>query len=77
MDTTTAVVATGVVVTAGRWSEDKDIPFRIFVGFGFLAIMLAVLSSTNEKLAESFAALVLVSAALLYAVPIAKKIGAL
>lgn len=77
MDTTTAVVATGVVVTAGRWSEDKDIPFKIFVGFGFLAIFMAVLSSTNQKLAETFAVLVLVSAALMYAVPIAKKIGAL
>lgn len=77
MDTTTAVVATGVVVTAGRWSQDKDIPFRIFVGFGFLAIILAIMSSGNQKLAEAFGALILVGAAVVYAVPISKKIGAL
>lgn len=77
MDTTTSVVATGVVVTAGRWSQDKDIPFRIFIGFGFLAIFLAVMASGNQKLAEQFGALILVAACMTYAVPIGKKLGAL
>lgn len=77
MDVTTSVVATGVTVTVGRWSQDKDIPFRIFVGFGFVAIFLSVMSSGNQKLAEAFGALILVSALLYYAVPISKKIGAL
>lgn len=77
MDVTTSVVATGVVVTAGRWAQDKDIPFRIFIGFGFLAIFLAVMSSESPKLAGQFATLVLVSACLMYAVPIGKKVGSL
>lgn len=77
MDVVTSVVATGVVVTAGRWSDDKDIPFRIFVGFGFVGIFLSVMSAGNQKLAESFGLLILVSALLYYAVPISKRIGAL
>lgn len=77
IDTTTSVMATGIVVTVGRWSQEKKLEFRIFVGFGFLAIFMAVMQSGNEKLAQQFAALVLVAAVMYYGVPIGQKLGAL
>lgn len=77
MDTTTSVIATGVVVTTGRWAQEKQLNMKMFVGFGAVAIFLAVMQSGNEKLAEQFAALILVSAVLIYGVPIGKKLGGL
>lgn len=75
MDTTTAAVTTGVVVAAGRWSQEKKVDAKIFVGTGIVAIFLAVIASNNEKLASQFAVLILVSAVLMYGVDIGKKIG--
>jgi predicted membrane channel-forming protein YqfA (hemolysin III family) len=77
MDTTTSVITTGVVVTAGRWSQEKPVEMRIFIGMGILAIFLAVMQASNNKLAEQFATLILVSAVLIYGVPIGKKLGGL
>lgn len=75
MDTTTSVVATGVVVTVGRWADEKKVEPRIFIGLGALAIFLAVFQSGNEKIAQQFALLILVTAVLLYGVPIGRKLG--
>lgn len=77
MDTTTSVVATGLVVTVGRWADEKQIKMSMFVGFGAVAIFLAIMQDANEKLAAQFAALILVSAVLIYGVPIGKKLGGL
>lgn len=77
MDTTTSVIATGLVVTVGRWSDEKKLDVKMFVGFGVLAVFFAVMQSANDKLAQQFALLVLVTAVLLYGVPIGKKIGGL
>ena len=83
MNTTTAAVATGVVVTAGRWADGKNLDVRIAIGTGALAIGLAVLSGANEQLASRFAVLVLLGAVLVYPTParsngiiIAQKLGA-
>ena len=75
MNTTSAVVLTGVTVAAGQYAQDKKIQVRTFVGVGVLAIMLAALSEADAKLAGQFATLVLVGAVLIYAVPIAKALG--
>lgn len=76
MDTTTAVVATGIVVFAGQWAKKDEGPsIKLVVGGTVLAVMLSVMSQADEKLASQFAVLILVSALLLYAVPIAKKLG--
>ena len=76
IDTTTAVVATGIVVFAGQWAKKDEGPSIKLVGGGtVLAVILSVMSQADEKLASQFAVLILVSALLIYAVPIAKKLG--
>lgn len=77
MDTTTSVITTGIVVTVGRWSQEKELNMKMFIGFGALAIFLSVMQAGNEKLASQFAALILVSAVLIYGVAIGKKLGGL
>jgi hypothetical protein len=72
MDTTTSVVATGIVVTLGRWVEERDIPFKIFVGFGLMLLFLTVIQSANQKFAEQFALLIFVASLFYYAPAIAR-----
>lgn len=75
MDTTTSVVATGIVVTAGTWTSGKELSFKTFVGFGVMTVILTVMQSANQRFAEQFATLILVAACFYYAVPIAKSLG--
>lgn len=75
MNTTASVVLTGVVVTAGRWSQGKGLSMNVAVGAGFLVIGLAALSQVNEGLAAQFGVLILVAAVLTYGTSIAKKTG--
>lgn len=77
MDTMTSVVATGVTVTIGRWSQEKPVEIKTFVGIAAFAIFLSVMQASNSKLAEQFGTLILVSAVLIYGIPIGKKLGAL
>lgn len=76
MDTTTSVVLTGVVVFTGQWAKKDEGPsIKLVVGGMVLAVMLSAMSQSNDKLASQFAALILVTAVLMYARPIAKKLG--
>lgn len=76
MDTTTAVVATGIVVFTGQWAKKNEGPsIKLVVGGTVLAVMLSVISQANEKLASQFAVLILVGALLIYVIPISKKLG--
>lgn len=76
MDTTTSVVAAVLIVAVGQWAKkDGKIGIKLVIGLMFLAIFLSALSSANEKLAQQFAALILVGAVLTYFLPIAKKLG--
>lgn len=76
MDTTTSVLLTAIVVTAGQWAKKDEGPsIKIVVGGMVLAIMLSAMSQANEKLASQFSALVLVGAILIYIQPIVKKLG--
>lgn len=75
MNTTTTVVATGIVVAGGQWAKNKQVDIKTFVGIGVLAILLALLGEGNAKLAEQFGVLILVGAILMYAIPIAKGLG--
>lgn len=77
MDITTSVAATGITVVAGQWSREKSIGIKQFFALGILAIFLAIMESENEKLAQQFAMLILVSAVLIYGVDIGKKLGGL
>lgn len=75
MDTTTSVIATGITVTVGRWADEKPVTIKTFFGLGILAIFLAVMEDGNSKLAQQFGMLILVSAVLMYGVPIGKRLG--
>lgn len=75
MDTTTSLVLTGGVVALGQWSQKKSVSIRMFVGIGFVAIILAALNNANPKLASQFAALILVAALLMNVIPISKAFG--
>lgn len=76
MDTSTSVLLTGVIVAWGQWSEGQTSPSgkaRIIFGALFLAIILTVLSDTNEKLAKQFGILILVAATMRYSLSIVGK----
>lgn len=75
MSTTTSVVATGVIVVAGRIAQEKPIDIKIAVGAAAFALSLSLIGNANEQLASRFAALVLVGAALIYVPAIASKTG--
>lgn len=76
LDTTTAVVATGIVVFTGQWAKKDEGPsVKLVVGGMVLAVMLSAMSQANEKLASQFASLILVGALLTYVIPITKKLG--
>lgn len=75
MDTGTAIVATGVVITVGHWSKGEQISIRNVVGLGVGAISLAILQQMNPKFAEQWGVLILVLAVLMYLVPITKALG--
>lgn len=75
MDTTNAVLMTGVLVVGGRWAQDKPLDIRIAVGTAGLALFLAVINASQPDLASKFAVLILVSAAFLYGPAIFKKTG--
>ncbi len=76
MNTTSAVVLAAAIAVTGRWAKgDKKVPMSVIVGIAGAAIFLSIMSEVNEKLGQQFALLLVVSAALIYAVPIAKWIG--
>lgn len=75
MDTTTAMVATGLVVVVGRWADEKKFDSKAIVGVGATAIFLSLIAASNEKLASQFASLILVGAVLIYAIPIGEKLA--
>lgn len=75
MNTTNAVLMTGLIVVAGRWSSDKPLDIKLAVGTAGLALFLAVLNSNSPELASKFAVLILVGAVFMYGPGIAKKAG--
>lgn len=75
MDATTSAVATGVVVTVGRWTEGKGLEAKVVIGAGFYAIVLSVIADSQPDFAGKIAVLVLVTALLIYMIPIGKALG--
>jgi hypothetical protein len=75
MDTTTSAIATGVVVTVGRWAQGNGVEAKTVIGAGIFAIILSLIDSGQPKLAANFGMLVLVAALFRYTIPIAKKLG--
>lgn len=75
MNTTTAVVATGAIVVAGKWANDEPLSVKLAVGVGAFALALTLIGEANDKLASQFALLVLILAMFRYVPAIAKKTG--
>jgi hypothetical protein len=75
MDATTAAVATGIVVVAGEWTSGKGLTARAVIGSGIYCIILSVMDQSQPQFAGTFAALILVTACLLYVLPITKALG--
>lgn len=75
MNTTSAVLLTGAIVVAGKWSDDKPLDVKLAIGILGLAIGLAIMNETNAELAGKFATLVVVAAVFMYGPPVAKKAG--
>jgi hypothetical protein len=75
MDTTAAVVGTGVLVVAGKWAAGETITIKLAIGVGVLALCFAVFDAVNPDLASKFALLVLFFAALKYLPPLVGKLN--
>lgn len=75
MSPTTAVVLIGIIVAAGRWSENKPMDIQIVIGVLFLAIALSVMAEANPQVGKGFSYLILVTVVLRYAIPITSKLG--
>jgi hypothetical protein len=75
VNTTNAVLMTGLIVVAGHWADDKKLSVRLAVGTAGLSLFLSVLNSSSPELAGKFAVLVLVGAVFLYGPSIVKKTG--
>lgn len=75
MNTTNAVLMTGLVVVAGHWASGKSLSIRLAVGTAGLSLFLAVLNESNPELAAKFAVLILVGAVFMYGPGIFKKAG--
>lgn len=73
----TSVIATGLIVVLGQWVKSEEVSIKTFVGMGALIVFLAVMQDINSKLATQFAVLILVSAVLIYGVPVGQKIAGL
>jgi hypothetical protein len=75
VNSTSAVVLTGVVVGLGRWANDKPISIKVVVSVTFLAIILAALSEADNEFGSKMGLLVLVAAVFTYGPAIVKKAG--
>ncbi len=62
-------------MTTGRWAEGKTIDGKVIIGTEFLTVGLAALGEMSPDLAQNFALLILVVAALRYVIPIVSKTG--
>jgi hypothetical protein len=75
MNTTNAVVLTGVLVVGGKWAQGTNLNIRIAIGIWALSLFLAVMNESEPELASKFAILVVLGALFLYGPAIVKKIG--
>lgn len=66
---------TGAIVYAGRWAQEKPADIRVAIGTAGIAIVLSLLAQTNEKLAQQFGVLILVSATFVYLPTMVQKLG--
>lgn len=71
----TSLITAGILVMAGRWAQKKNIDFKMALSMVIVIILLTLMASADQELAERFALLILFAAALGNVVPLAKKLG--
>ena len=75
MNTSTAVVTTGVIAAAGRWAGNEPLDIKFAIGIGAFAVIMSVFSAFNDELAGLFGILVLLLACFKYLPVILPKLG--
>lgn len=75
MDTTTAVVTTGAIAGAGRWAAGQPVDIKFAIGVGALALVMAVFSKIDERIAEMLGLIVLIGVSAKYLPVIIGKFG--
>jgi uncharacterized membrane protein YccC len=75
MNTTSALVLAAALAVVGTWAKNDRVNFRMAVGFAVLFILLSIGADINEKLANAFGILIVLTAALLYVPSIVRKLG--
>lgn len=77
MKTVHILLLAGIIVVSGRWSQDKKIDLGIAVAMAVGVLGTAILSNLIPEVGQPFAYLLLVSALLVYAVPLFQKLKVL
>jgi len=75
MNPLSAALITGAIVIVGKWSDGKAPNVDNGIGIAGIAVGLALLSQANEKLATSFAWLIVLSVTIVYVPKIVKGTG--
>jgi hypothetical protein len=75
VNTSTAVVTTGVITAAGRWANDEPLDIKFAIGIGAFAVIMSVFSAFNDDLAGLFGLLVMLLASFKYLPGILSKLG--
>lgn len=75
MNPVAAAVTAGAMVVAGKWADGKAPDIMNGIGIAGIAIGLAVIDQANEKLAEAFGTLIVLSIAFVYLPKIVKGAG--
>lgn len=75
MNATGTLALTAAIVVVGTWAKGDSLNIRMAVGFAVLLVLLSVGADINERLANTFGVLVVITAALLYVPAIVRKLG--
>lgn len=75
MNAITAALVTGALVVAGKWADGKAPNIQNGIGVAGIAIGLAMMEQANERLAASFALLIVLGTTIVYFPKIAKGTG--
>lgn len=75
MDTTTILIATGVIVALGKISENRGLSIKYMIAALFIVLGFQVIETVNSDIAKQYAFLILLVVALTYLPKIASKTG--
>lgn len=70
-----AALITGALIVAGKWADGKAPNINNAIGVAGIALGLALMDQANEKLANAFAWLIVLSVTIVYFPKIVKGTG--